>query len=359
MNIIFNEIKNYKVNLIDVVNSKHSELNNRVNKIYVINLFEDITKRNYIKLLMKKYNINYTLVIVNNVTLNTYKKICGDTNLSVGELGCCLSHLWCLYSIIKNKYKNAIIFEDDIILHKQFIQNFLQIYNDNHDFLLLGSHDYNFSKLNYLNVVNNLYKPNINNIIYGAHANYYSLKGAIAMFNIRISDINFFDSEYMLMFENFKDTSYICYPNLVIADITCSKLNHSHEILSKTELNYYARCFKNINFKDYNLIYLNLLNKEILHKEVPKFLAQNYETYITTCLYNYFYNHNDIVNIKNRLVMNFFTLRDIIFILHNKDDIKSTINTNINSTINVSKCNTNENIRHVRIVSDTETEEPS
>jgi len=317
MKNILDEIKNYNVKVVDIINSSNSELNNKIQKIYVINLNEDVVKRNYIYTLMKKYKINYTLVIVERISLNVYKKLGDNTGLTIGEVGCCLSHLWCLYSIIKNKYQHAIIFEDDIILHKNFIQQFLKIYNEKYNFMLLGSHDYNFSKSNYVNVKNNIYTPHKNSVIYGAHANYYSLKGAIAMFNIRISDINFFDSEYSIMFDHFKDTSCVCYPNLVIADITSSKLNHEHEILSNHESNYYSKCFKSINFNDYNLIYLNLLNKD-----VPISLKQNYETYITKCIYNCYYNYDIVAKIKNRLVFNFFTLQDIVQIINSGDIVK-------------------------------------
>ena len=40
--------------------------------------------------------------------------------MTIGEVGCYLSHMWCLQDIVKNNYNNAIIFEDDIIVHKNF-----------------------------------------------------------------------------------------------------------------------------------------------------------------------------------------------------------------------------------------------
>ena len=40
--------------------------------------------------------------------------------MSIGEVGCYLSHMWCLNDIIKNNIKNAIIFEDDIVVRKNF-----------------------------------------------------------------------------------------------------------------------------------------------------------------------------------------------------------------------------------------------
>jgi GR25 family glycosyltransferase involved in LPS biosynthesis len=244
-NNLLDAIKNYKVICINIVNDSNSEINKKVQKIFVINLLEQVLKRNYIISLMKKYKINYTLVIVDRVSSNLYKTLCLNKSLiSRSELGCCLSHLWCLYQILTNKYDNALIFEDDIILHKDFTNLFLKIYRPSFDFLLLGAHDFRFSKENYKNVKDNLYRPNSNNNshLYGAHANYYSLKGAKRMFEIRVSEISFFDKEYMLMFDYYKGSSYICYPNLCVANITDSTLDHKRPILSDIEYQYYYKC---------------------------------------------------------------------------------------------------------------------
>jgi GR25 family glycosyltransferase involved in LPS biosynthesis len=295
---------------------------------------------------MKKYNIDFTLVIVDKISSEHHKIISENTNtfITKGEMGCCISHLWCLYQIIKNNYENAIIFEDDIILHKNFTNEFLNTYENMHkdnntlDFLLLGAHDFNFSKSNYKNVKNKLYRPNENtNNLYGAHANYYSLKGAKAMFKIRTSEISFFDKEYMLMFKHFKDTSYVCYPNLVVSNVTSSTLNHKREILSQNEYEYYNKCFIKFTFNNYNFIYLNLIVKNLL----IQFMNSNnitldsstntptkehqilnlagckideshdYESFIDNCLYHKFYDLSKINMIKKRFVVDFFTLYDM------------------------------------------------
>ena len=161
--LLIDAIKNYKVKIINITN-KNTEtneeaneetvkkINKKIKKIYVINLLEDEIKRNYMIVLMQKYNINFSLVIVERVSTELYKSLIDDSKSSIskGELGCCLSHLWCLSQIILNNYENAIIFEDDIILHKDFENEFIGIYNNcttnnnKLDFMLLGAHDYNF-----------------------------------------------------------------------------------------------------------------------------------------------------------------------------------------------------------------------
>jgi len=352
MNSIINAIKNYKVKVINIFNNnknnyggddtciiskenndeydrseEEEKINEKIKRIYVINLIEDEIKRNYIIALMEKCNINFTLVIVERVSPELYKSLSDNSNsfISSGELGCCLSHLWCLSQIIINNYENAIIFEDDIILHKNFELEFMNIYknctnnNKNLDFMLLGAHDFNFSKNNYKYVKNKLYRPDEteNNSLYGAHANYYSLKGAKAMFKIRTSETSFFDKEYMLMFNHFNNSSYICYPNLVVSNISVSSLNHKREILSKMEYEYYSKCFINFNFNNYNFIYVNLLDKSLFKiDEINN--DCDYEYFIDDCLFHNFNNSNNINTVKKRLVMDFFNLYDLktIFNLH-------------------------------------------
>jgi GR25 family glycosyltransferase involved in LPS biosynthesis len=324
MDILIDAIKNYKVKIINIVNdNENRNINEKIKKIFVINLIEDDIKRNYVITLMKKYNINFSLIVVNKVSKEFYNNLTENSNIFISrvELGCCMSHLWCLYQIIKNSYENAIIFEDDIIFHKNFVNEFLKIHetNPNLDFLLLGAHDFNFSKANYKNVKNNLYRPNDNSDnIYGAHGNYYSLKGAKAMFKIRVTEISFFDKEYLLMFKHFNNSSFVCYPNLVVSNITSSTLNHERELLSIHEDEYYKKCFIKFNFNLYNFIYLNLLNKNLF--KIDENNNNNYETYIMNCLYHKFYNLNKISIVKKRLVMDFFNLQDIKMILKNSFD---------------------------------------
>ena len=95
--------------------------------------------------------------------------------LKKSEIGCCLSHLWCLDKIIEKKMKNAIIFEDDIIFHKNFENMFYNLFSKKkYDFLLLGACDFNFSKKNFKHLNKGIYKPDKTSTkVYGAHANYY------------------------------------------------------------------------------------------------------------------------------------------------------------------------------------------
>ena len=309
MDTLINIIKNYNVKRINITNDKNSILNKKVKKVFVINLLEDILKRNYIVTLMSKLKINFTLIIVNKVSENIYDTLCPKKHISKEELGCCLSHLYCLNDIIENKIETAIIFEDDVIFHKDFINKFNKIDLSSCNFLLLGAHDFCLSSTNYKYInEKQLYHPDKNSTnLFGAHANFYSLKAAKCMFQIRTSFISFFDKEYMLLFNFFHDSSFICYPNLVVTDISQSHLNHSKDFFTAQEWMYYKKCFISFDFQDYNFIYLHILDNK-LHKKMD-----NYDKYITSCLLKTVFRlePEKLELIKNRFTKDFFTLKDI------------------------------------------------
>jgi hypothetical protein len=119
------------------------------------------------------------------------------------------------------------------------------------------------------------------------------------------------------MFKHFNNSSFVCYPNLVVSNITSSTLNHERELLSIHEDEYYKKCFIKFNFNLYNFIYLNLLNKNLFKIDENN---NNYETYIMNCLYHKFYNLNKISIVKKRLVLDFFNLQDVKMILKNSFD---------------------------------------
>ena len=311
---LLESLKLYNVNFISIINDKKSQLNVVVKQIYVINMNKDIRKRNYIYVLFKKYKINYSFIIVDRVSKETFSKLCKNSSISESELGCTMSHMWCLLHVLKNEFENAIIFEDDVILSKSFIDNFLTIYQANPtiDFLMLGAHDYNFSN-NFKHVQNNnIYRPEFDRVkrLYGAHANFYSYNGAKRMFYIRATYLSFFDNEYNLLFDTIPN-SYICYPNLAISNISESTIHHEKPILSKNEVEYYSECFQNINLGDYNIIYTNLLDFTLVKKD------DSVDTFIERCLRKYFNDYEKIKLIKNRFVLDFFTMDDIKHMLSN------------------------------------------
>ena len=61
--LLIDILKLYKVKLVHIKNVATSVLNERVEQIYVINMIQDVRKRNYIIILMKKYGINFTFMV--------------------------------------------------------------------------------------------------------------------------------------------------------------------------------------------------------------------------------------------------------------------------------------------------------
>jgi len=312
-NYVLKSLKEYNVKVFKINNDNDNKnfINKNLDNIYVINLKDNLLRRNYIIILMKKYGINFKLVVVDRLTDEIYKnmKIVNE-NLSKEEIGCCLSHLWCLKNALKKKYNKIIIFEDDIIFNKKFLNLFERLMtNKCYDFLLLGRCDFNFNTLNSKYVKDGLYRPDPKSkMLYGAHANYYSFEGAKKMFELKINHFSFFDSDYLSMFYYFKDTSHICYPNLVVTDLSTSNLNHSYYLLTAMEKNYYMNCFHHFCFQDYNFIYLDILDK---HKDIKISKEDNYESYMNKLINCYFFMDIERKEISNRIVKNFFTINDV------------------------------------------------
>jgi GR25 family glycosyltransferase involved in LPS biosynthesis len=258
---------------------------------------------------MKKYGICFKLVVVKKMKQTHYNYYCKyNNNISISELGCGLSHLWCLKDIVKNKYENAIIFEDDIIFHKNFEAKFFDIIQkQTYDFLLLGACDFHFSEINYKNVTENVYRPASNfEKVYGAHAIYYSLQGANYMLHYRLNEFAFFDYNLNKVFEYFNNTSFICYPNLVVTEITTSDNNHSYDLFSSKEKLFYTKCFTNFNFNEYHFIYLNLLDSSCVHH------FSSYKDYICSLFKKKYPEKNAYIQkFIKRLDFTFLTWEDI------------------------------------------------
>lgn len=311
-----NIIDNYKVIPIKMSFSKSKKhvLNNYCEEIFVINLITNKLRRNYITTLMKKYKVDFTLVLVEPINEKLYRLLNENKKLTKSEIGCTLSHLWCLNKILKEGYKNAIIFEDDIIFHKKFKELFLKIMQkQNFDFLLLGACDFSFSTMNYKNVKDDLYRPDPKSIkVYGAHAIYYSQLGAQKMLEHTNKNIYFFDRNFHPLFQIFPETSFICYPNLVVSDISTTNLSHEYPFFSESERFYYSNCFLSFSFRDYQFIYLSIFQNYI---HVPFSSNETFESYYIKLLKFTFKDKLKQEEIKNRTCLKFFNEKDLQLLL--------------------------------------------
>jgi GR25 family glycosyltransferase involved in LPS biosynthesis len=307
-------LDNYKVYLTCYKRNEErkSILNQYTENIYVINLKNDVVRRNYINVLFKKLNIEYTLMVVEPISEELYSLLRGrEKQLSKSEVGCSLSHLWCLKHIIKNKYKGgAVIFEDDIVVHKNFEIMFEKLFKEKQfDFLSMGACDFDFFDINYKNVVNGLYQPCLNNSkrCYGAHANYYSLVGAKYIFKLKSLFFSFFDNNFSNIFKHFPTSAFITYPNLFVTELTTSNINHKYHFYSPNEYYFYSNCFMDFQFQDYRFLYLCMVQKLVGYERNNKNIYQ--------LLYN---TLDDIpieeekkVSLIQRIDLGFFSCKDI------------------------------------------------
>jgi glycosyl transferase family 25 len=315
-----NSIENYNVNLMKFhfPSKKKHILNEITEDVFVINLLSNKLRRNYIIMLMKKYKINFTLVIVETIPNHLYNILNKNKKLTKGELGCTLSHMWCLNKIITDNLKSAVILEDDIIFHKDFKQMCTNIFQlQTYDFLLLGACDFSFSKMNFEFVNSNgLYRPHPSSLkVYGAHAIFYSSQGAKKMFEYINENIYFIDRNFHCIFDFFPNTSFICYPNLIVSDISTTNIGHTYPFFSENEKNYYLDCFRDFQFTDYNFFYLSLFTN-LNSRSLSILETDNYEIFINKLIEVLFPNIEQQIILKKRLSCDFFTMNDLKLILN-------------------------------------------
>jgi len=315
-------LDNYKVYLTCYKRDEErkSILNEHTENIYVINLKNDVIRRNYINLLFKKLNIEYTLVVVEPISEELYSLLRGvEKQLSKSEVGCSLSHLWCLKHIIKNKYRDgAIIFEDDIVVHKNFESMFGQLFKEKQfDFLSMGACDFDFFTINYKNVTNGLYQPcsNTSKRCYGAHANYYSLNGAKYIFKLKSLFFSFFDNNFSKIFKHFNTSAFITYPNLFVTELSTSNINHNYHFYSSNEDYFYSNCFIDFKFQDYRFLYLCIIQKLVSYYERNKTTFEINNKNIYQLLYNTLddipIEQEEKFSLIKRIDFYFFTSKDI------------------------------------------------
>ena len=302
--------------------SDSSIINSDVDMVYMIHLEDDTLRRKYIKIIMEKLNINYTTVIVTKPSGNIYRGLLRLSNprikkMTVGEVGCYMSHMWCLQDIMKNKYKNAIILEDDIVAHKQLETLYENIVaKKDWDFLVLGAADHGFTRGNSDLVKNNIYIPK-HYVILGTHSIYYSLHGAEVMYNHRKKNPVYFDKDLKDVFQLFdKEKTGVCCPNLFTVENSTTHLNHHFGIV-KYEANnyYYDRCYKNFKFTDYHMMYLDLFKKYILESDLD-WIKLTPREIVEKLLHNYFNGDSLLVESHHeKLDADFFTKQDYIQLL--------------------------------------------
>ena len=138
--LLFLKKKNIKENL----NYSHTEtLFNLIDKVYVINMDKDKERMLILDKKLKKLGLEYERISGVDGE-KKYKELNVKTKLRPGQLGCLLSHIKILEKAKNNNYQNILIFEDDVIFCKNFIEKLVKLlkkvkHNEGHfDILYLG-----------------------------------------------------------------------------------------------------------------------------------------------------------------------------------------------------------------------------
>lgn len=314
--LIMSDIMNYGVKRETIINDIHNEkyINKFVDHIYIINLCDDYIRQNYIRVLMEKYQINFELIIVDRITQTQYDKM-KKYFRHIGEYGCYLSHMYCFNDAIQNNYENIIIFEDDIVLHKQFHSLFENVMNaKKYDMLMLGAADFNFGKNKELvDKTKGIYRPSLDTLfLFGTHAIYYSKEGIQRMIAFKMENISHMDFNLVYLLTKSLEFLYVCSPNLAVVELSTTSINHTFWVGYKPVLDnyYYRKCFNHeLNFTDYNFIYLELFKNITFTNDV------SFSDNILNSIEKKFTDEQIKKKIKERLCFDFFTNVDLFKII--------------------------------------------
>ena len=102
---------------------KNRKWNDIISGCYYINLDKSVERKEYMEEMLKKKNIKCERFSA--IDGNNYSHLCQNLNISIGALGCKLSHLELLKKVKKNGW--TIIFEDDINLNFNSKEHILKI----------------------------------------------------------------------------------------------------------------------------------------------------------------------------------------------------------------------------------------
>lgn len=103
-------------------------------KFFIINLEQDIKKREKITAFCESFGLDYEIIPAvygkalskDEIKQNTYPKNeqlkLFKRELGLGEIGCAISHRKCYEEIIKRDLKEAIILEDDAVFNEELIE---------------------------------------------------------------------------------------------------------------------------------------------------------------------------------------------------------------------------------------------
>lgn len=130
--------------------------------IFVINLEENIQRREFIKLQLDAIGADYEIIKAINGKKLTDEELFHYTknpNLSRPAIGCSLSHLKIYNIVLKENLPYAIILEDDALLSLKFpfiMDNVCKIVNASDEIVVLFNHCQLYNRWRKINIYNNI-----------------------------------------------------------------------------------------------------------------------------------------------------------------------------------------------------------
>ncbi len=215
-------------------------INDTFSKVYVLNLDADLWKYELLKQKLAELNIEHQrFPAIDGNTIkeefNYYKGRNLDTApgfephkyglfRSYGAFGVHKSYMTIFQDAIAHGYESIIVFQDDIYFHKDFVEK----YSDFHTNIIRAVSDWQVlylgaSQVSWdgVDIRNTCYAPTKHT--YGLFANAFSvaiLSGILTELEKRNYQCDGVVRNVALKYHN---RSFVCYPNLVIADLTKSR----------------------------------------------------------------------------------------------------------------------------------------
>jgi GR25 family glycosyltransferase involved in LPS biosynthesis len=370
--------KNYQEYMIDYVrlysNIKNININSFFSKIYVISLKSEINNKKIIKEMFDNFNINFSFF---NATdgknddecksiFDKYQKepLCGKNSHiiehkinkkilnNLGEIGYLKSWENIILDAIENNLNSILIFDDDVILHKNF--NILMMdylyYINKYKIINLGNTEYcskelidnkiinnNISYYNSTDLTDGSFAVGIHNSIYN------ELLLLIRRFNAPL-DTGCLRDLYL----KYPNDCYSCNPNLAIAWVGKSGIHNKKDIYKTAiKLNWNLNNYNWFPYYQEKIAIFYIIDSYEKIENGKKFFEifkkDNYELFLVNMLdidFNYKNNEYKIINLDN--IIN--NIKDSIYfgIINNLDidnfekKLQLIINQNFNKILNKS-----------------------
>lgn len=209
-----------------IIKYSYINLNKFVDNIYLINLERRTDKLEKVSKKLCKLNIKFekfNAVDGSNIKIRDEWIQClekGSRITSPGAYGCLLSHLQIIKNAKQENFKNILIFEDDIIFHKEFNNELRKLNSVPNDYSIIYLGGTQFKHVgNNFSINRNYYKGNET---YGTFA--YIIKNTMFDILIDILEKRQYDIDFSLCAIQKLYNCYVLWENLVIADLSNSDI---------------------------------------------------------------------------------------------------------------------------------------